>query len=113
VSVEGSELDFRTAAPIGSREIDIAFTDLSRDRGSDSAARVRLTCPDGAVVTLWADAAYPYIEIYTGDGLAPGRARRGLGVEPMTAAPDAFRSGEGLRSLAPGESLTAAWGVGL
>jgi aldose 1-epimerase len=33
----------------------------------------------------------------------------GLGVEPMTAAPNAFVTGDGLVSLAPGETHTATW----
>ncbi len=35
--------------------------------------------------------------------------RTGLGVEPMTCAPNAFRSGDGLIRLALGESSTASW----
>jgi aldose 1-epimerase len=50
--------------------------------------------------------------LFTGDALAqPERRRRSLAVEPMTCAPDAFRSGDGLRTLTPGQSLTCAWGV--
>ena len=38
--------------------------------------------------------------------------RTGLGVEPMTCAPNAFRSGDGLiYHLDPGESTTATWGL--
>jgi aldose 1-epimerase len=109
--VAGTPFDFRAGAPIGALEIDAAFTDLARD--PDGRARARLRCPDGAVVALWADGRYPYLEVFTGDGLAPGRARRGLGVEPMTCAPDAFRSGEGLVRLEPGQACSAAWGVGV
>jgi len=32
-------------------------------------------------------------------------------VEPMTCAPDAFNSGDGLLSLEPGQEFVASWGV--
>ena len=65
------------------------------------------------MVTLWADALWSHVMVFTGDTLAPERRRRGLAVEPMTCAPDAFNTGEGLRVLAPGESVTCSWGVTL
>jgi hypothetical protein len=49
--------------------------------------------------------------VFTGDTLAPERRRRGVAVEPMTCAPDAFRSGAGLITLEPGERHVARWGV--
>ena len=46
------------------------------------------------------------------DALAqPERRRRSLAVEPMTCAPDASHSDDGRWTLAPGESLTCAWGI--
>jgi len=50
--------------------------------------------------------------LFTGDSLPdPGRRRRGLGIEPMTCAPNALQSGDGLRILQAGESFTSAWGI--
>jgi aldose 1-epimerase len=109
--VSGTQLDFADGVTIGARQIDSAFTDLDRDGNGFAAAR--LTAPDGSAVELWMDAHFPYMEIYTGDDLAPARRRRGLAVEPMTCAPDAFRSGEGLLRLAPGEYFSGRWGVRL
>jgi aldose 1-epimerase len=109
--VEGTPCDFRRGRRIGEQQIDSAFTDLSRD--GDGRAHARLTGPDGVCTELWVDEHYPYIEIYTGDQLAPGRRRRALGVEPMTCAPNAFQSGEGLQRLEPGQSLSSRWGVQL
>ena len=52
--------------------------------------------------------------LFTGDTLPDvDRRRHGLGVEPMTCAPNAFASGDGLRVLQPGESFGAAWGIEL
>jgi aldose 1-epimerase len=48
--------------------------------------------------------------VFTGDGL-PDVDRRSLAVEPMTCPPNAFRSGEGLARLEPGETHAATWGL--
>ena len=69
--------------------------------------------PDGRCAELWVDEAYPFVETYTGDTLAPDRACRGLGTGPMTCAPNAFASGDGLIRLGPGESVTTRWAVRL
>ncbi len=60
-------------------------------------------------VTVWADASWPYVQLFTGD--LPDVGRRGLAVEPMTCPPDAFRTGEGLIRLGPGESFSGTWGI--
>jgi len=109
--VDGTGYDLKELQQLGGRHIDVAFTDLLRD--ADGRARVKLARPDrSAGVELWVDEAYPYLEIFTGDTLPqPDRRRTGLGVEPMTCAPDAFNSGEGLITLQPGQSHTAIWGI--
>lgn len=107
--VEGTPLDFRSARSIGGDVLDAALTDLDRDEAGRAWAR--LTGPDGACVELWADAHHSHLEIFTGDTLAPERRRRGLAVEPMTCAPNAFQSGQGLVVLEPGEKLSTHWGV--
>lgn len=109
-SVLDTEYDLRSATEIGSRKIDNTYTDLQRD--DDGLARVTLSLPGGPAVALWVDAAYPFLEIFTGDALPqPERRRTGLGVEPMTCAPNAFNSGDGLIVLHPGETHTAHWGI--
>jgi aldose 1-epimerase len=109
--LDGSAEDFRTPRRLGDQQVDLAFTDLARDAAG--LARASLSAPDGTTVELWADEGYPFLELYTGDGLSPERRRRGLGVEPMTCAPNAFQSGEGLARLEPGETFAATWGVRL
>ncbi|HEX5420284.1 MAG TPA: aldose 1-epimerase family protein [Gammaproteobacteria bacterium] len=108
-AVAGSPFDFRSARRLGEQKIDYAYTGLARDADGRAWARVR--SPVGRRVGLWVDEQFQYLEIYTGDTLAPHRRRRGLGVEPMTCAPNGFASGEGLIRLEPGESITATWGV--
>ena len=107
--VEGTDYDFREARAIGAMKLDNAYTDLERD--ADGLARVQLRHPDGGVtVSLWLDESYRYLELFTGDS-QPSVNRRSLAVEPMTCPPNAFRTGEGLRVLEPGESTTATWGL--
>ena len=109
--VAGTAFDFRTPRPIGATQMDTAFTDLERD--ADGRATVWLRDPaTGDTVALWCDATYPYLMVFTGDALPePDRRRTGLAVEPMTCAPDAFRSGDGLSVLEPGASASGTWGI--
>ena len=111
VPVGGTEYDFREPRDVGDFEMDYAFTDLIRD--DDGRAWARLHGTDGAAAALWVDESYLFLEVFTGDSLAPGRARHGLGCEPMTCAPDAFNSGDGLVRLEPGQTHTARWGATL
>ncbi|MBA2324906.1 MAG: aldose 1-epimerase family protein [Pseudonocardiales bacterium] len=108
-AVARSPYDFRAPRPIGDTHIDHAFSGLARD--AHGLAWVRLRAPAGRETALWVDEHYPFVELYTGDTQPPGRRRRGLGVEPMTCAPNGFRSGNGLLKLDPGESITTRWGI--
>jgi len=108
--VAGSPYDFRERRLLADMKIDVAYTGLSRD--PDGKARVRLTQRDGTGAALWVDEGYPYLEIFTGDALpVESLRRRGLGVEPMTAPPNAFRTGQDLVRLDPGATFTARWGI--
>ncbi len=109
--VSGTEFDFLNARELGDTQLDTGYADLRRDE--DGRARVRLTTPDRQRrATLWLDEGYPYLMLFTGDSLPePTRRRRGLGIEPMTCAPNALQSGDGIRILEPGESCTTAWGI--
>jgi aldose 1-epimerase len=106
--VERTPFDFRRARAIAATTLDHAFTDL--ERGDDGLARVELRHPDGSGVVLWVDEGYRYLMLFTGDPL-PDVGRRSLAVEPMTCPPNAFRTGESLVRLEPGETHTARWGL--
>jgi aldose 1-epimerase len=106
--VDGTEFDFRADRPIGTTTLDNAFTDL--ERGEDGRAQVELKHRDGRRLALWVDEGYDYLMLYTGD-TRPDVNRRSLAVEPMTCPPNAFRSGESLVRLEPGQSTTATWGI--
>lgn len=94
--------DFAEPHAIGDTVLDTAFHDLVRD--DDGLVRIGV-----GDTTLWADEAYGYIQVFTGD--LPDVARRGLAVEPMTCPPQALRTGEGLIRLEPGERFEARWGI--
>jgi hypothetical protein len=109
--VAGTVYDFRRARVIADTELDTGYAELTRD--ADGLARVRISDPvTGHTVTLWQDAAFPYLMLFTGDSdPEPSRRRRGLGVEPMSCAPNALQSGEGLLVLEPGARFRGCWGI--
>ena len=107
--VDGTDFDFRRPREIGATRLDDGFTDL--ERGTDGLARVELGDPKSrAGLTIWLDESYRYLQLFTGDRL-PDVQRRSIAVEPMTCPPNAFRTGEDLIRLEPGESVTSAWGI--
>jgi aldose 1-epimerase len=109
--VGGSDLDFRNRRRIHATVLDTAFTDSHRD--DDGRAWVRLWDDrEDHGVGLWMDERYPYYMLFTGDTLPETpRRRRSVAVEPMTCAPNAFASGDGLIVLEPGESVVSRWGI--
>ena len=54
-------------------------------------------------MTVWMDEHFRFIHVYT--------SRAGVAIEPMTCAPDAFNSGDGLLALVPGASFAGRWGL--
>jgi aldose 1-epimerase len=107
-AVAGTEYDFTQPRAIDATRLDHCFTDLDRSGG---LARVELGAPNETrTLTLWMDEAYGYLMLFTGDPL-PDVDRRSLAVEPMTCPPNAFRTGESLIRLEPGDSFTSRWGL--
>ena len=91
---------------IGDRALDTPLTDLDRD--AEGWAHVRLRGGAGEL-DLAVDPAWPWLQVYTGDTLPPGRHRRSLAVEPMTGPPNALADGAGLVVLGPGEDWSGSW----
>lgn len=56
-------------------------------------------------IVLWQDKSYPYLQAYTPE------SRKSIAIEPMSAATDAFNSGEGLAVLQPGEEFRGEYAV--
>ena len=111
--VDGGELDFRVSRPVRSTVLDTTFTDLERDEWGRATTTVR-DPRTGEGVSLWVDPAWTHLQVYTADDAGRG-PRRSLAVEPMTAPPDALRSGTDLVVLAPagspGDEHSGSWGI--
>jgi aldose 1-epimerase len=101
LSVEGTRFDFRRPREVGETLLDMCFTDFEEP----------FVALDGT--RLWFDAQHPFLQVFSGDTLHRDRRRRGLAVEPMTCAPDAFNSGLGLVLLEPGQEWSGGWGIDL
>ena len=104
--VEVSEsYDFRTPKPVGSLDLDTAYSDLARDE----RGRWQVSISTGARrTTLWADDRHRWTQVFTGDRTS------GLAVEPMSCGPDGFNPGptaDGVVVLAPGDRYEGHWGI--
>jgi aldose 1-epimerase len=97
--VSGTELDFRLARALGHQRLDTCFGDL--ERGAAGVASVTLAGTRTLVV--WMDDAFHFVQVFTASGA--------IAVEPMTCAPDAFNTGDGLLVLEPGASFTGRCGM--
>jgi aldose 1-epimerase len=106
--VAGTSVDFRTSLPIGDAKLDHALTGLRRDESGLAWARLG----SGSMrLGLWAGLGYNWLQIFTGDALAPGLRRTAVAIEPMTCPANAFVSGDDLLTLAPADSVTHTWGI--
>ncbi len=56
-------------------------------------------------IVLRQDKSYPYLQVYTPE------SRKSIAIEPMSAAADAFNSGEGLAILQPGQEFRGEYAV--
>jgi aldose 1-epimerase len=84
--------------------VDELFGDAKLDETRSGVPRMQV-----GPVEVWCDEAFPYLQVFTGD--LPDVQRRGLAVEPMTCPPNAFRTGEGLLRLEPGDRFEGSWGI--
>jgi aldose 1-epimerase len=109
--VAGTEFDFRKKRLVGPTKLDTCYRDFMREE--DGTVRVDVQHPDGQKgVTVWADASFSYLMVYTADGVSdPSRRRSSVAIEPMTCPPDAFRSGTEVVPLEPGASWRGSWGI--
>lgn len=103
--------DFRVETALGDRRFDQGFTGLELQDADPPAepSGTAVLAGDGFRTTLWFDAAFGYLQVYTVDEVAPGQS--GVAVEPMSCAPDAVNSGDGLVVLEPGETWSGSWGI--
>jgi aldose 1-epimerase len=102
--------DLRSATNLRGIALDDAWVQPVRD--DDGLTWVHFRGSDGRTVGMWADASFQAWQVCTGDFVAAIK-RRGVAVEPMTCVADAFRTGDDLIALAPGESRELHWGLRL
>jgi galactose mutarotase-like enzyme len=95
--VDGTPYDFRAARRVGEAAFDICFADFTEPALEFDGLRL-----------AW-DGNHSFLQVYSGDGLAPERRRHGLATEPMSCAANAFNSGEGLAVLPPGAYRSGSW----
>ena len=107
----GTECDLRDGFRVGDRCLDEDFTDLPL--GSDGNAHVYLTTPDGRGLDVWQDSTFKHVVIFTPSFFpsADGSPVYAAAIEPSTAAPNAFNSGDDLIWLEPEDEFQARWGV--
>ncbi len=115
--IAGTDLDLRDGRPVTGTVLNHCYGDV---HVVDGRSRYRLEASDGRVVQLWADESFGYVQVYVcpdfpraGSAGHAGGIGRAIAIEPMTAPPDAFNSGLGLRWIASGDTWTASWGIGL
>lgn len=108
VAVENTRFDLRGGVPVAGLELDTAFGGVATVDGVSAVLRA----PDGREVRLLQDENHGYVQVYTTTTFpkkgGPGVA---VAIEPMTAPPDAFNSGLGLRWVEQGETWTVGWGI--
>ena len=106
--VEGTRFDLRAGARIGDLELDTAFGEV---RTVDGVSAV-LRAPDGREVRLLQDGNHGYLQVFiTPIFPKDGGLRTAVAIEPMTAPPNAFNTGLGLRWLEPGAQWSLGWGI--
>jgi aldose 1-epimerase len=108
--IGGTPIDFRSPHLIGDTVLDHALTGLDRAADGRVWAHVRSA---GRQVSLWAGAGYGWLQVFTSDTLHGERHRKAVAIEPMTCPPNALVSGDDVIVLAPGESTSHSWGVGV
>jgi aldose 1-epimerase len=105
--------DLRDGRPARGLDLNTGYGELANREGRADVAW--LTAPDGSCTTLWADAAFAWIQAYTPSDF-PRDAEQGgpgfaIALEPMTAPPNALNSGLDLIRLEPGATWSGSWGV--
>lgn len=109
--VRGAAEDFRAPHPVD----DLPAHALYRRMDAASRGLVhRLSAEDGRAVELWADPTLPWTQWYVApDLMTDDGPRRTVAVEPMSAPPNALRSGVDLFRLPPNGSRTWRWAIRL
>lgn len=104
-SVSGTDYDLHRGRRLKTLRLDDGFTDLTA-RDGRWAAEVRVRT---AGARVWGEPTFRFVQVMTAADVIDGRA--GVAVEPMTCAPDAFNSTDGLIVLEPGGTWSGSCGI--
>ncbi|QPZ37411.1 aldose 1-epimerase family protein [Paramicrobacterium chengjingii] len=99
--------DLRQGRRVAELSLDDAYTRL---HDSNDRVEHELAADDGRTVSVWAEAAFAWVQFYTSDRVRAD-GTRSIAIEPMTMPADAFNSGDGVAWVHPGETWTGCWGV--
>lgn len=112
VTPVSGDMDYREPRTLAGSDLDDAFVNPIREAAGLSWARLKRG--DGSTVAIWADEAVKAWQVCTGNHVGSASEQRfGVAIEPMSCIADAFRTGDDLVTLAPGESHTLVWGMAL
>ncbi|MEN9749410.1 MAG: hypothetical protein RL149_488 [Actinomycetota bacterium] len=109
MSLRESDIAVQGKNPIAGLEIDDCFTAL--EENGDSRYFTRISRPSmNRTVEIWQDTLFNHLMLFVlreqGD-----EGRTTIAVEPQTSAANALRTNEGLQWIAPGEQISASWGI--
>jgi aldose 1-epimerase len=106
--VDGTGFDLREPKLVANLSLDTAFGGVDTVDGASAVLRA----PDGREVRLLQDAALGFVQVFT-TPIFPKDGGLGLAIaiEPMTAPPNAFNTGQGLKWVQPGELWSLGWGI--
>lgn len=107
-AVAGTAWDLRAGRRVGDAVRHATYTGLDPHRGR---LVHRLSSDDGTATELWAHPDFAWLQIYISPGFRSDARHSVIAMEPMTAPPNALRTGQGLRWLAPGELWELDWGI--
>ncbi|MCI1984243.1 MAG: aldose 1-epimerase family protein [Bifidobacteriaceae bacterium] len=100
----GTKYDLASNPSFEGKGYDDAWTDV--EHVGDGSTTATFTRPDGIQVLLSGDATVNSWQVCTGTGFGADFRPAGVAVEPMTAHANAFRTGENLETVEPGESYS-------
>ena len=108
--VAGSDWDLSRGRRVDQAIPHAAYSGLALEQG----LHVHRLRSQTATVELWSDPAFAWLQLYVATDFASlDGVGTAIAVEPMTAPPNALRTGEGLMWLQPDARWSAEWGIRL